>query len=212
MTQKPRLYYIYDPMCSWTYGFEATRRKLFEKLGDSVEIEFLVGGLAPDSDEPMPEETRSFLQQTWHKIEQRIPGVHFNFDFWEKASPRRSTYPACRAVIAARQFGPEYEALMTAAIQRAYYQEARNPSDDSTLIELAAEIGLDADEFAGVLGDPATQQKLLDEINRCRTMKQDSYPSLLLETSEASRWQIAIDYNNEETMRELIVSLLRNEG
>ena len=130
-----------------------------------MDVRYVLGGLAADTDEPMPEETRSFLQQTWHKIEQRIPGVHFNFDFWEKASPRRSTYPACRAVIAARQFGPEYEALMTAAIQRAYYQEARNPSDDSTLIELAAEIGLDADEFAGVLGDPATQQKLFDEIH-----------------------------------------------
>ncbi|OOY51453.1 DsbA family protein [Solemya velum gill symbiont] len=212
MKQKPILYYTYDPMCSWTYGFEATRRELFEKLGDSVEIEFLVGGLAPDSDDPMPEETRSFLQQTWHKIEQRVPGVHFNFDFWEKAKPRRSTYPACRAVIAARHFGPEYEGLMTAAIQRAYYQEARNPSDDSTLIELAAETGLNADEFAGVLSDPATQQKLLEEIGKCRAMKQDSYPSLLLEVSETSRWQIAIDYNNEETMREMIVSVLRNEG
>jgi putative protein-disulfide isomerase len=55
--------------------------------------------------------------------------------------PRRSTYAACRAVIAARRQNPGYEEKMILAIQQAYYLEARNPADSHTLIELASEIG-----------------------------------------------------------------------
>ena len=68
---------------------------------DKLSIEYKVGGLAPDSDEPMPLDMQQFLQQTWHRIEQQL-GTKFNHDFWHTAQPRRSTYPACRAVLVAK--------------------------------------------------------------------------------------------------------------
>ena len=37
---------------------------------------------------------------------------------------------------------------MTLAIQKAYYMQARNPSDYETLIELAGEIGADKTKFS----------------------------------------------------------------
>jgi putative protein-disulfide isomerase len=94
------LYYVHDPMCSWCWGFEPTRRQLFAALEGRLQIERLVGGLAPDTDEPMPATMRNMLQQTWHRIAISIPGTEFNFEFWEKCQPRRATYPANRAVIA----------------------------------------------------------------------------------------------------------------
>jgi putative protein-disulfide isomerase len=151
------LYYVHDPMCSWCWGFEPTRRQLFAALEGRLQIERLVGGLAPDTDEPMPATMRNMLQQTWHRIAISIPGTEFNFEFWEKCQPRRATYPANRAVIAARSQGDEFDARMTERIQRAYYLEARNPSDDSTLIELAADIGLDCERFADDLASADAQ-------------------------------------------------------
>ena len=50
------------------------------------------------------------------------------------------------AVIAAHRQGDPADKLdraMTGAIQDAYYRRARNPSDNSTLIDLTAEHGLD---------------------------------------------------------------------
>jgi putative protein-disulfide isomerase len=44
--------------------------------------------------------------------------------------------PILRAVIAAREQGIDYNEAMISRIQQAYYLEARNPSDNSTLIEL----------------------------------------------------------------------------
>jgi protein-disulfide isomerase-like protein with CxxC motif len=54
-------------------------------------------------------------------------GTEFNFDFWTKCQPRRDTYKACRAVIAASQ--QNAEEAMIEAIQKAYYLRAMNPSE-----------------------------------------------------------------------------------
>jgi len=168
-------------MCSWCWGFSDVYQQLVVQLPGEIDVLRLLGGLAPDSDVPMPESMRVMLQQTWRRIETMIPGIVFNFDFWEQCVPRRSTYPACRAVIAAREQGSQYDVIMTQAIQRTYFQQARNPSDDETLIELAGEIGLDQNRFASQLRDPNTHQQLLDEINTARSIGIDSFPSLMLE-------------------------------
>jgi putative protein-disulfide isomerase len=113
-----------------------------------------------------------------------ISGKKFNFEFWSQCEPRRSTYPACRAVIAARAQGEQYDLIMTRQIQQAYYQQARNPSDNDTLIELSSEIGLDTKRFANDLVDPGTHALLLDEINQARSIGIDSFPSLMLEQGD----------------------------
>jgi len=41
----------------------------------------VLGGLAPDSDQPMPEQMQRYLQQTWQRFQQVVPGTRFNFDF-----------------------------------------------------------------------------------------------------------------------------------
>jgi len=201
------LYYVHDPMCSWCWGFEPTRARLFAALAGRIPIERLVGGLAPDSAEPMPDAMRQGLQQTWSRIQQTIPGTEFNFDFWTDCAPRRSTYPSNRAVIAARMQSEEFDQPMTARIQHAYYLEARNPSNNETLIELAADIGLDVERFAVDLVDRATQQKLLAEILTSRRLGIDSFPSLAV-VSAGNLEHIGLNYTDADAMLDQIEALI----
>ena len=194
---KTTLIYVHDPMCSWCWGFTDVYQQLLERLPGEVEIRRLVGGLAPDSDVPMPESMQAMLQQTWRRIETMIPGRQFNFEFWHRCTPRRSTYPACRAVIAAREQGEQNDLLMTQAIQKAYYQQARNPSDNETLIELAGEIGLGVERFTKQLLDPNTHRQLLDEINLARSIGIDSFPSFMLEHGD-QHYPVLSNYTNVE--------------
>jgi putative protein-disulfide isomerase len=202
------LYYVHDPMCSWCWGFEPTRARLFVDLDGRLAHERLVGGLAPDSDAPMPEAMQIGLQQTWQHIQQVIPGTRFNYDFWKDCQPRRSTYPANRAVIAARLQSPEFDPQMTLRIQQAYYLEARNPSDDETLLELAADIGLDVDRFARALVDPAIQQKLLAEIQSARAMGINGFPSLAVVDAQGRLNHIGLNYTDADAMRAQIEALI----
>jgi putative protein-disulfide isomerase len=193
------LIYVHDPMCSWCWGFEPTRKIIFETVGERMQIRRMVGGLAPDSDQPMPESMRLMLQQTWQSIEQTIPGTRFNHAFWDECSPRRSTYPANRAVIAAREQGECFDPIMTARIQQAYYLEAKNPSDNSVLVDLAADIGLDVDRFSERLESDALQQQLLVEIESTRAMGINSFPSLAVHRDGILR-HIGLSYTDPDAM------------
>jgi putative protein-disulfide isomerase len=208
---KTTLIYVHDPMCSWCWGFSDVYQQLVEQLPEEVDVLRLLGGLAPDSDVPMPESMQAMLQQAWQRIETMIPGKQFNFDFWNQCVPRRSTYPACRAVIAAREQGDQYDVIMTQAIQQAYYQQARNPSDDATLIELAGEIGLDQQRFASQLLDTKIHQQLLDEINTARSIGIDSFPSLVLEHG-GQYYPVLSNYTNVDHILNQINANMRAFG
>jgi putative protein-disulfide isomerase len=204
---KATLVYVHDPMCSWCWGFRPVLRQLLQSLPAEVEVQRVLGGLAPDSNAPMPEELQHYLQHTWRLIQEKIPGTVFNFDFWVDCNPRRSTYPACRSVIAARKHGSEYDEQMTYAIQRAYYLESKNPSDDSVLVTLADSLGLDPFEFSEDLHSPATQQILAEEIRFARQLGVQGFPGLiLLQNDTATR--IEVDYTNAESMSNSIASAL----
>ncbi len=210
MAMSCTLYYVHDPMCSWCYAFAPLWEQLQARLPASVRVERLLGGLAPDSDTPMDEAMRMRLEATWHRIEQSVPGTHFNFDFWSRCTPYRSTYPSCRAVIAATAHGDEYGQAMTRAIQHAYYQQARNPSKIEVLLELAAEIGLEPAAFAQDMASQRTENELQRQLAVASELGVDSYPSLILSVN-TSRWPVAIDYNEVAPMLDTIEFLL-DEG
>ena len=197
------LYYAHDPMCSWCWAFRPTWDYVYQSLPDKIKLVRLLGGLAPDSNEPMPKAQQQMLQDIWHNIETRIPGTEFNFDFWSQCQPRRSTYPACRAVIAAVKQGEGNHELMTNAIQRGYYVRARNPSDTATLIALAKELHLDLGRFEQDLDSTETHEELKRQIELCYQLGIPGFPSLVLHAGHIVN-RIPVEFNNPEFQLQLI--------
>ncbi len=206
-SQKPVLYYIHDPMCSWCWAMAPVLRQLRQRLPETVEFRRLLGGLAPDTDEPMPEDLREMVQGSWRRILQHVPDTELNFAFWTKCEPRRATYAACRAVIAARRQDAAFEKTMNTAIQRAYYTQARNPSDEKTLVELAEEIGLDVAAFRAALRSEDVNRELEAEMALAREMDVDSFPALVYRDRNGIR-PIPLDYTDPEPMLRAIDTAL----
>ena len=201
----PTLYYVHDPMCSWCWGFRKVWQELQEQLDGTLTIKYVLGGLAPDSDQPMPTAMQETISNTWRKIQQEIPGTEFNYNFWSDCQPRRSTYPACRAIIACRMQKPELELEMLLAIQQAYYLQAKNPSDNDVLTQLAGDIGLNAEVFAKDIDSKTCQKLLFDELQESRRLYVHSFPSLVLSCENVDS-AITIDYNNSHQIFESILN------
>lgn len=178
---RSRLYYVADPMCSWCWGFAPVLARVVRDLPPDLPLQYVMGGLAPDSDEPMSEAVRQYVQAAWNAVEQAT-GAHFNRDFWTSCEPLRSTWPACRAVLAAAAQRAEAGPAMFRAIQNAYYLAARNPSDKETLRELALEIpGLDVDRFAEALDSSDTQSRLDADFALRDRLGANGFPTLIFE-------------------------------
>jgi len=168
-------------------------------------VNYLLGGLAPESNQLMPIETRKYVKGNWKRIQEMIPDTRFNYDFWTSCEPRRSTYPACRAVICAKQQHPDFENLMIYGIQKSYYLEAQNPSNDDVLINIAESLGLDTDKFKIDLKSSQINEILLDEIKLARSMDMNSMPSLASQINGTLKG-IDIDYLDANYIVKQIIS------
>lgn len=224
MSETRTLYYVHDPMCSWCWAFVPTWEQIQRELPNDIEVVYLLGGLAPDSDLPMPEQMKLTIAGYWQTIQDRVPGTQFNYDFWTQCQPRRSTYPSCRAVLAAKAQAKDsdeakvLEQAIIKAIQEGYYLNARNSSDFDTLIAFAREIGLDAKRFELELNSESTIEKLKEEIQLSRSIGAQGFPSLILNSNKlaeadgvkaknvkSAQWQnVPYDYNDASvTLRSL---------
>jgi len=149
---------------------------------------------------------RQTIESYWFQIN-KVVGTKFNHDFWRNCTPRRSTYLACQATIAARSQGKEY--AMIEAIQNAYYQRAMNPSDEETLVTLAKELELDMDRFKTDLTSNETIKLFEADLNKRRKMGVNSFPTLLLQYKK-ELYPISIGYNDPEKMLSQIKDLSEN--
>jgi putative protein-disulfide isomerase len=180
-------------MCSWCWAFRPTWLKVLSALPSYLNVSYLLGGLAPDSNLTMPLETQEYVQDNWIQIQKVVPGTEFNYDFWTLNKPRRSTYLSCRAVISAKKQHPNFEILMTEGIQKAYYLNAQNPSNEDTLIKIAQDIGLNNESFKTDLRSTEVNKLLLDQIKIIKTMPISGFPSLVLVKGGLLK-RIKIDY------------------
>jgi putative protein-disulfide isomerase len=183
MSKNIMLYYVADPMCSWCWGFQANLMQIKEALPSELPLVYVMGGLARDSAEPMPEDVKAYVKNAWRQVTAET-GASFNWDFWKVCEPRRSTYPSCRAFYAAQAQGEESGVLMFEAIQRAYYQEARNPSDLDTLVAVADEIGLNVDRFVLDLKSGAIEKAMQEGFQLRRELQANEFPSLVFRKGE----------------------------
>ena len=180
-------------MCSWCWAFRPTWLKVLSVLPSHINVSYLLGGLAPDSNLPMPLETQKYVRDNWIKIQKIVPGTKFNYDFWTLNEPRRSTYLSCRAVISAKKQHTNFEVLMIEGIQKAYYLNAQNPSNEDTLIKIAKDIGLNEKLFEEDLEATDVNELLLNQIQITKTMPISGFPSLVL-VKEGNLERINIDY------------------
>ena len=186
------LYLYHDPMCSWCWGYRPISDQLIDALPKNIQFKYILGGLAPDTEQTMPKDMQHAISGYWQKVHDLL-GTEFNFDFWKHCTPQRSTYPACRAVIAADK--QQAARAMTDAIQRAYYLRAMNPSSNDTLQQLAKELALDEKQFAQDLVSPEIEDKLQKDIAFSRSSPIQGFPSLAL-AIEDRLVPIVQDYTN----------------
>ncbi|MCB1169371.1 MAG: DsbA family protein [Leptospiraceae bacterium] len=155
--------YVGDPMCSWCYGFNPVLSKVEEVYGDRIPVKAVMGGLRPgELAEPLDERLSRFLRHHWKQVEEAT-GQPFGYEFLDREGFVYDTEPACRAVVAFRNFLPSREFSFFSDLQSAFYRDGKDPTDVRTFQELAETYDLDGQKYLEFFGsDEARYQTSLD--------------------------------------------------
>jgi putative protein-disulfide isomerase len=132
--------YYTDPACSASWGAEPRLRSLIVEFGAEVEITYVMGGLAREYGgdlSPLVIEWLDAADGSGMPVDPRL---------WDDG-PLRSTFPACMAVKAAAEQGPDAAARYLRALREGIMCRRRRLDAAEALVEEARGVGLDAQRF-----------------------------------------------------------------
>lgn len=174
-----QLIYILDPMCSWCWGFNPVMQKVLKQAqAAGVKVTLRVGGLRTGEQALLDESKRAYILQHWRTVSETT-GQPFDF---EKALPGGFLYntePACRALVVARQLDEARLFAFLDRLQQAFYQDALDITQPSTLRELAVQAGYDSEAFCDVFDAAETQAATQAEFAWVSNLAVRGFPTLL---------------------------------
>jgi predicted DsbA family dithiol-disulfide isomerase len=139
-----RVRYFTDPACSACWAAEPIARKLMVEFGSDLSFDWVMGGLARDYEQGHEMDyDRLLLHWLDRAGESDMP---IDPRLW-KENPIRTTYPACMAVKAAAEQGPEAAERYLRALREGLLCFRRKLDTTEALVEEARGAGLDVARF-----------------------------------------------------------------
>lgn len=146
---------VTDPASPQGWGAEPLRRQIGQSFGAGVRWRVVLSGLAREVDEP----ARLALELLDAAA---ASGMPVDARGW-LADPPRSTYPACLAVLAAREQGRD--ASLLRVLREGFCLRRRRPDSRDALLAAAREVpGLDTVRFGVALESSATLEAFGDDL------------------------------------------------
>ena len=187
-----RLLYFADPMCSWCWGFSPVIASIAQACAGLVPIRLCVGGLRAGETRPMDDRSRSYVRHHWEEVAAQT-GQPFDFGFFDRPRFVYDTEPACRAVVAMRNLVPDAALAYLAALQRAFYAENRDTTQEDELADVAASFA-SPDDFRIVFRAPEVHEATQADFRLTQGLGIQGFPTVVQQdgrqlTALTTGWQ-----------------------
>lgn len=174
--------YFADPMCSWCYGFGPVVTALVRQFEGRLGLRIVMGGLRAGERRPMRDKDLEYLRSAWASVGE-ASGQPFNHAFFERETFTYDTEPACRAVVTMRRLAPERALEFLGQVSAAFYAGNRDITRDDVLADLAAETGLERDEFLMALTSDEARRETAADFALAKQSGVEGFPLLAAGTN-----------------------------
>ena len=190
--EKITIYQFTDPVCVWCWGNEPVMRAIDYLYGNKVGIEYIMGGLIEEittlydlkgSKRQIIERANAIMAEHWLSASE-LHGMPVNTRHMALFSERYpSSFPQSIAYEAARRIDATAAKRLLRRIREATFVEARRTSQIDVLIELAAEVGIDAARFIDEYTTGEAQNDFSQSRMKCRRNGITGFPSYLIKNA-----------------------------
>jgi predicted DsbA family dithiol-disulfide isomerase len=153
-----------DPGCPWAYSAEPFRRRLSWLYGDRLDWRARMVGL---SDSPEYYLERGMTPEWQAKSFRRISSEH-GMPIDTSVRPRpAATWPACRAVVAARLNAPDAMRVLLRRLRVRHFA-GQLLDEPETIADAAGDAGLDPEELTAWMGEERVEEALREDMAAAR--------------------------------------------
>ena len=192
----PTLYYCYDALCGWCYGFSPVITD-FAKNHPEVRVQVVSGGMITGPRIGPIGEVAGYIKQAYKVVEERC-GVTFGRGFLEdilaEGTAVFTSVPAAIAMAVFQERYPEQALAYAALLQRAIYSDGIQPTDHAAYAERAARLGYDGDEFLKKMSEPAYLAAAEADFRKSAAFGVTGFPTLVYWQEEGERFILTRGY------------------
>ncbi len=185
--EKSTLYYIYDALCGWCYGFGPVLEKLHQNYADQINLEVLSGGMITGSRIGPIINMAAYIKQASPRVTE-MTGVSFG-DAYLNGVLADSTYisnstPPAVALCILKEAQPNQQVTLAHNIQKLMFVEGKNLNEPATYFPLAEQAGMATDNFTQKFADPAYLSKAQAEFAISQQWGITGFPAVVLQKQD----------------------------
>ncbi len=213
INQQAAVYYCYDALCGWCYGFTPEIKKLEASYQHELAFEVLSGGMVmPDNAKPIGQMAK-YLATAYKEVES-LTGARFGEDYlWHIFNPDKSDWlldsekPAI-ALSILKENCPSRAIEIAADLQYAHMFEGRDLTDPEAYRHLLPKYEMEWEAFNLKLQRKEHMDKAYEDFALVKQLQVAAYPAVLLQVSDAKFYLIAQGYTTFDVMRARIEKVL----
>jgi putative protein-disulfide isomerase len=212
MAMKPlKIIYVYDALCGWCYGFSSVIKECFEIHKNDFEFEVLSGGMIIGDRVGTINQVAPFIKTAYHSVE-NTTGIKFGEPYLRQLENGTMVLDSEKPSIALSVFKSYFSDITVRFVhdlQRAIYYDGKNPNEYDLYRFLAVIHGIDPDDFEKEMKLDSSKESAYYDFALVRQLRVESFPAVLIQTSETGFYLIAKGFTDFNTLELRISNVLK---
>lgn len=185
--QPPVIYYVFDVLCGWCYGFSPVITEFWKKHREDFEFRTVSGGMILGEREGPIGEVGAYIKDA-HKQVETVTGVRFGDAFFsqllEPGEALFSSLPGALAMATFRQYQPDNAIPFAARMQEAIYQDGLPPAEAKTYGQCAEDFGMNAEDFIKLMVDKDKLDLVRKEFKTVHEWNIKGFPAVIYQQGD----------------------------
>tara|TARA_Y100001978_G_scaffold199252_2_gene213229 strand:- start:132 stop:767 length:636 start_codon:yes stop_codon:yes gene_type:complete len=184
--ERPVVYYVFDVLCSWCYGFSETMHQFHEDHKDSIDFRIMSGGMVLGEREGAIGDLPDAVKEGFKRVEE-MSGRPFSAAFYEmleKGEAQLSSLPGALALATLRTYQPDNAMAFAKRMQEAFYQEGLPPAQAATFGHCAEDFGMNSEDFMKLMVDKERLELVQKEFEVVKQWGITGFPTVVYQDKD----------------------------
>lgn len=209
MSDKPKIIYVFDPMCGWCYGFSKVMDTYADAHKNTFTFNIISGGMVTGDREGPIGDFADYILGAYNRVEE-YSGIKFGEPYLAQLRTKKlwssSVTPAI-AIETFKHFKPDDAIQFASAVQRAYFYDGKDLRDDSVYRQLIQPYNISESDFFSLMHSEGMRKAATDGFQESANYGITGYPAVLL-LYKGKYYMVAKGFTDYDTFSKTIQTVL----
>jgi putative protein-disulfide isomerase len=180
--EKPKVIYVYDPMCGWCYGFSPVIKEVESEYKHKFNFEIISGGLIVGEREGPIGDFADYILSAYKRVESTT-GIKFGEPYLELLKKKEYFTSSVKPSIALsyiKTINPEIAISFAHDMQRLFYFEGKLLHLKESYLPLIEKYHLEKESFFNALDSEEFKLKAFTDFSTSKQLGITGFPTVLI--------------------------------